>query len=313
MANDDDVNLTSPELLTTPEVSELLSFPTNTHVSPVPSSSSSSRQLLKDRLFIGNLHPSVDEYTLLQIFAKFGKVTKLDFLFHKSGALKGKPRGYAFLEYGTYDEAQKALSSANGKVLHGRKLIVTHAHQAPPDIDGGVSRQRKTMMETGRPTTLSILKSNVGGKHKDGTSDKIALMEAKLRELEASKPQINAEPGTSTLPASSLPSHHSLPLKPPPQIPASQSQRASVSKQLHTRPAGSPSFISSSHTPLSGSEPPAKKLKLAPSSGAQDQSKRSKCLLGVKIVKKRSPNPSPSATDDPPVIQEDRHVDTDAP
>lgn len=42
-------------------------------------------------------------YSLLQIFSKFGKVTKLDFLFHKSGALKGKPRGYAFIEYGTND------------------------------------------------------------------------------------------------------------------------------------------------------------------------------------------------------------------
>ncbi|KAJ8689872.1 hypothetical protein PTI98_012732 [Pleurotus ostreatus] len=57
------------------------------------------RQILQDRLYIGNLHPSVDEYSLLQVFSKFGKVTKMDFLFHKTGALKGKPRGYAFVEY----------------------------------------------------------------------------------------------------------------------------------------------------------------------------------------------------------------------
>jgi RNA recognition motif-containing protein len=42
-------------------------------------------------------------YTLLQVFSKFGKVTKLDFLFHKTGLLKGKPRGYAFVEYGNKD------------------------------------------------------------------------------------------------------------------------------------------------------------------------------------------------------------------
>jgi len=42
-------------------------------------------------------------YSLLQVFSKFGKVTKLDFLFHKAGALKGKPRGYAFIEYGSTD------------------------------------------------------------------------------------------------------------------------------------------------------------------------------------------------------------------
>lgn len=33
------------------------------------------------------------------MFTKFGKVSKLDFLFHKAGPNKGKPRGYAFLEY----------------------------------------------------------------------------------------------------------------------------------------------------------------------------------------------------------------------
>jgi hypothetical protein len=42
-------------------------------------------------------------YTLLQVFSKFGKVTKLDYLFHKTGLLKGKPRGYAFIEYGNKD------------------------------------------------------------------------------------------------------------------------------------------------------------------------------------------------------------------
>lgn len=52
-----------------------------------------------DRLFVGNLAPTVDEYTLLQVFSKFGKITKLDLMFHKTGVLKGKPRGYAFVEY----------------------------------------------------------------------------------------------------------------------------------------------------------------------------------------------------------------------
>lgn len=41
----------------------------------------------------------MDRYALLQVFTKFGKVSKLDFLFHKAGPNKGKPRGYAFLEY----------------------------------------------------------------------------------------------------------------------------------------------------------------------------------------------------------------------
>ena len=51
----------------------------------------------------GVLKTFLIRYTLLQVFSKFGKVTKLDFLFHKTGLLKGKPRGYAFVEYGNKD------------------------------------------------------------------------------------------------------------------------------------------------------------------------------------------------------------------
>ena len=73
-------------------------------------------ELLKNRLYVGNLHPTVDEfvplcplspsqtlsyprYTLIQVFSKFGKLARMDYLFHKTGALRGKPRGYAFVEY----------------------------------------------------------------------------------------------------------------------------------------------------------------------------------------------------------------------
>lgn len=53
------------------------------------------------RLYIGNLASSVDEFVLANTFSKYGKISKMDFLFHKTGPLKGKPRGYAFVEYAT--------------------------------------------------------------------------------------------------------------------------------------------------------------------------------------------------------------------
>jgi hypothetical protein len=43
--------------------------------------------------------PPCPRYTLIQVFSKFGKLVRLDYLFHKTGALRGKPRGYAFVEY----------------------------------------------------------------------------------------------------------------------------------------------------------------------------------------------------------------------
>ena len=62
-------------------------------------------------------------------------------------------------------DAQRALSAANGKLVRGRKIIVTFAQQAPPDhvtnaTAGG--KVRKAMNEAGRPTTLSLLKTGEG-------------------------------------------------------------------------------------------------------------------------------------------------------
>lgn len=57
---------------------------------------------------------------------------------------------------------------AHDKLLRGRKLVVTFAHQAPIDQVGSstsIGIKRKGMMETGRPTTLSMLKTGLGGKH----------------------------------------------------------------------------------------------------------------------------------------------------
>lgn len=68
-----------------------------------PATSVTGQPAKTDRLFVGNLSPTVDEYTLLQIFSKYGKITKLDFMFHKTGVLKGKPRGYAFVEFSDKD------------------------------------------------------------------------------------------------------------------------------------------------------------------------------------------------------------------
>lgn len=80
------------------------------------------------RLFIGNLHPSVDEYCLVQAFTPHGHIVKLDIVFHKTGALKGKPRGYAFIEYAKTQEAVKAIRANDGRMLRGRELRVSFAN-----------------------------------------------------------------------------------------------------------------------------------------------------------------------------------------
>lgn len=52
-------------------------------------------------LHLSNLEASADEYLLLRLFRPHGKITKLDFVRHKSGPQRGRPRGFAFVEYET--------------------------------------------------------------------------------------------------------------------------------------------------------------------------------------------------------------------
>lgn len=158
---------------------------------PVASSSSTPVGPNPDRLYVGNLSPTVDEFTLIQIFSKYGKITKLDFMFHKTGVLRGKPRGFAFIQFldkavsGVHtcegksrrltscQDALKAMVKLHDRLLRGRKLVVTYAssvsqgppklmnnadcRQAPPDNSMLPSKGRRA--EPPKTTTLSLLKS----------------------------------------------------------------------------------------------------------------------------------------------------------
>ncbi|KAH9975281.1 hypothetical protein BGW80DRAFT_1296273, partial [Lactifluus volemus] len=178
---------------------------TSTSIVPSPPSC----ELLKNRLYIGNLHPTVDEYTLIQIFSKFGNLARLDFLFHKSGPLRGKPRGYAFVEYAGEADAAAALEAGNGKTHStSRRGPSTQQQQQQQSIHHQYQYHHH---DSARPTTLSLLKSAPTTRTK--TDDKIAQMEAKLQQLAQAPP-------TGTQP--SAPAHPSLPAKPGtrPQQPA---------------------------------------------------------------------------------------------
>ncbi|TXT10881.1 hypothetical protein VHUM_02386 [Vanrija humicola] len=148
----------------------------SSRAAPAPQPASGSGK--PERLFVGNLAPAVDEYTLVQVFSKFGKITKLDLMFHKSGPLKGKPRGYAFIEFASQDAALKALVKLHDRLLRGRKLVVTYANAAPPE-DLAYPKSRR-VGEAAKPTTLSLLKSR---QRPQSAAAQIAAMEAKLASM----------------------------------------------------------------------------------------------------------------------------------
>ena len=65
---------------------------------------------------------------VLKLFSPFGKVTKLDFMFHWSGPKKGTPRGYCFLEFEMSSQAADAVKTMNRKVIKQRPLSVSLAN-----------------------------------------------------------------------------------------------------------------------------------------------------------------------------------------
>ncbi|CUA71198.1 hypothetical protein RSOLAG22IIIB_04502 [Rhizoctonia solani] len=204
-----------------PTTTEILTIPTP-DIEPEPSTSKDTpAPRLEDqrgtRLYVGNLDHTVDEYALLQVFSTFGHVAKLDFLYHTSGPLKGKPRGYAFVEFATKQEATKALVACHDKPLRRRRVTVTFASQnthAVYNNNSGVGPHRRHAAPP-KHTALSLLKTQ---NKPQSTSAKIAALEAKLGVLERERTSKEADALLSEVLGPAIPSHSSLPAKPPPSI-----------------------------------------------------------------------------------------------
>jgi RNA recognition motif-containing protein len=92
------------------------------------------------KLFVGNLAYSCDEEALREAFGADGRtVTSVKIITDRE---TGRPRGFAFVEMGTDDDAQKAVGALNGQQLQGRPLTVNEAHDqsAGPRRGGAGSR-----------------------------------------------------------------------------------------------------------------------------------------------------------------------------
>lgn len=87
------------------------------------------------RLFVGNLAYSVNEDTLRTVFSEGGRtVTDVHIV---SDRETGRPRGFAFVELGSTDEAQDAMDSLDGVEIDGRPIHVNEARERPRGDGGG--------------------------------------------------------------------------------------------------------------------------------------------------------------------------------
>ena len=93
----------------------------------------------QSRLFVGNLSFQTGENELQDYFAQAGAVTSVNLMMDK---VTGKSRGFAFVEFATPEEAQKAVEAMNGKSIDGRALTVNIARpkEERPRSDRGPRR-----------------------------------------------------------------------------------------------------------------------------------------------------------------------------
>jgi RNA recognition motif-containing protein len=86
------------------------------------------------KLYCGNLSYSVTSDGLRAIFEAHGKVDSAEVIMDRS---TGQSKGFGFVEMGTDQEAQKAISALNGQDNDGRKLTVNEAKPREPRTGGG--------------------------------------------------------------------------------------------------------------------------------------------------------------------------------
>ena len=76
------------------------------------------------KLFVGNLSFNTTEGDILELFKGAGNVTSCELIVDK---FTNKSRGFAFVQMGSQEEANKAIAEFNGKELDGRALSVNEA------------------------------------------------------------------------------------------------------------------------------------------------------------------------------------------
>ncbi|KAG5108883.1 hypothetical protein JHK84_045790 [Glycine max] len=132
----------------------------------------------ESRLYIGNLDLRITEAALLKMFSPYGKIISEDFLWHTRGPKRGEPRGFAFIQYSTKEEAELAKEKMHGRLACGRPLFVRLAGE-------------KCMLETADNSTKAAgeghkmhLTGGGGAMGQTSRSAKIAAIKNKLKSLE---------------------------------------------------------------------------------------------------------------------------------
>src|SRR4051794_32863141 len=80
-------------------------------------------------LIVRNIHEESNEDDLYELFADHGDIKQLHLnLDRRTGYVKG----YALVEYGSFKEAETAINTLNGHMVHEQPIAVDWAFKLPP-------------------------------------------------------------------------------------------------------------------------------------------------------------------------------------
>ena len=76
------------------------------------------------KLYVGNLPYSMTDADLQDMFSQYGTVQSVQIIIDRD---TGRSKGFGFVEMGSSDEAQAAITALHDKEFNGRKLTVNEA------------------------------------------------------------------------------------------------------------------------------------------------------------------------------------------
>ncbi|KAG4172676.1 hypothetical protein ERO13_A11G011800v2 [Gossypium hirsutum] len=131
----------------------------------------------ESRLYVGNLDLRITEAALIKMFSPYGKIISEDFLWHTRGPKRGEPRGFAFIQYSTKEEAKLAKEKMHGRLACGRPLMVRLASEKYLE-EAAAQNSSKAGCNTIKSGTTSTISGQVS------RSAKIAATKNKLKALD---------------------------------------------------------------------------------------------------------------------------------